>query len=77
MADNTRGSDATRRWVSMSELAELLGVSLASVMKAHKLGRFKTVEVLPGLVRVDVESLPPGTFSLDEHGLGSKSPDPA
>lgn len=73
MADDTRGSETTRRWVSMSELSDMLGVSLASVMKAHKQERFSTVEVLPGLVRIDLHSLPAGEFSID----GRSNADPA
>ena len=63
MKINSRGCDAPRRWVSMSELADILGISLASVMKAHKTGRLTTIEVLPGLIRVDRMKLPAGDFS--------------
>ena len=70
MADHPRGSETSRRWVSMSELADLLGVSLASVAKAHKLGRFRTIEVLPGLVRVDLTSLPAGEFCASGFDVG-------
>lgn len=59
----------------MSELAELLGISLASVMKAHKLGRFRTIEVLPGLVRVDLASLPAGEFCASGFDVGDPGVD--
>ena len=59
------GSPGTRRWVSAGELADLLGCSVWSVRRAVRAGRLRTREVLPGLIRIDLRSVPAGRHSCD------------
>ena len=49
---------STKRWVSSQEMAEIFGISVYSVRRAVRAGRLVTAEVLPGLVRIDIESVP-------------------
>ena len=54
----------SRRWVTAAELADELGVSVFSVRRAVRAGRLLVKEILPGLRRIDRESVPTGPFSV-------------
>ena len=54
-----------RRWVTASELAELYGISVYSVRRAVRTRRLRTREVMPGLVRIDLKSVPDGRHSVE------------
>jgi len=52
------GYETDRRWVTPAELAEILNVSVQTIRRAVRAGRLATCEVMPGLVRIDRESVP-------------------
>ncbi len=56
------------RWVSTGELAEHLGVSVWSIRRGIKMGRFVVAEPLPGLIRIDLRSVPIGRTRRDRSG---------
>lgn len=64
MAMNTTTEKETR-WLTAAEVADLFGVSVYSVRRAVKAGRFRTREVMPGLIRIDPDSLPIGSRSRE------------
>ena len=57
--------DPERRWVSAAELAAMYGVSVYSVRRAVRTRRLRTREVMPGLVRIDLQSVPDGRHSVE------------
>ncbi len=45
------------RWISQTQMAELLSVSRWTVRRARLAGRLRYVEVVPGLIRFDVRQV--------------------
>ena len=52
-------STTAERWVTPSEAADVLKVSTMTIRRAARSGRLVAVEVQPGLLRINLERLPP------------------
>ena len=57
------GNPTETRWVSSREIADIYSISVYSVRRAVRAGRLRTREVLPGLIRIDLSSVPIGRNS--------------